>query len=193
MDEGRAVADLSGIVKAYDIRGIVGDQLDSEIVRDIGAAFADFVGNESTGAVVVGHDMRESSPGLAGVFAQGVTSRGLDVTSIGLASTDMLYFASGRLGLPGAMFTASHNPARYNGIKLCRAGAAPVGQDSGLRQIQDAVERGIQPGPGGGEVVERDMLADYARYLRWWTCPGSGGCESWWTPATGWAATPCPR
>jgi phosphomannomutase len=166
------VADLSAIVKAYDIRGIVGEQLGSETVRDIGAAFADFVGDESTdsaavsGAVVVGHDMRESSPGLAAAFAQGVTSRGLDVTSIGLASTDMLYFASGRLDLPGAMFTASHNPARYNGIKLCRAGAAPVGQDSGLREIQDAVERGIQPGPGGGEVVERDMLADYARYLR---------------------------
>jgi phosphomannomutase len=166
MDEGRAVADLSAIVKAYDIRGIVGEQLAFGTVRDIGAAFADFVGNESIGAVVVGHDMRESSPGLAGAFTQGVTSRGLDVTSIGLASTDMLYFASGRLGLPGAMFTASHNPARYNGIKLCRAGAAPVGQDSGLREIQVAVERGIQPGPGGGEVVERDMLADYARYLR---------------------------
>jgi len=172
------VADLSAIVKAYDIRGIVGEQLDSEIVRDIGAAFADFVTSadervdESTGdgalpgAVVVGHDMRDSSPGLAAAFSHGVTSRGLDVTSIGLASTDMLYFASGCLGLPGAMFTASHNPARYNGIKLCRAGAAPVGQDSGLREIQAAVERGIRPGPGGGEVVERDMLADYARYLR---------------------------
>jgi phosphomannomutase len=168
------VAELAAIVKAYDIRGIVGEQLDCDIVRDIGAAFADFVGHPArptgagagSGAVVVGHDMRESSPGLAAAFAQGVTSRGLDVTSIGLASTDMLYFASGWLGLPGAMFTASHNPARYNGIKLCRAGAAPVGQDSGLREIQGAVERGIEPGLGGGEVVERDMLADYAGYLR---------------------------
>jgi len=168
------VADLSAIVKAYDIRGIVGEQLHAEIVRDIGAAFADFVGHMDgstgagtvSGAVVVGHDMRDSSPGLAAAFAQGVTSRGLDVTSIGLASTDMLYFASGWLSLPGAMFTASHNPARYNGIKLCRAGAAPVGQDSGLREIQAAVERGVEPGPGGGEVAERDMLADYASYLR---------------------------
>jgi phosphomannomutase len=105
------VADLSAIVKAYDIRGLVGEQLDSDVVRDIGAAFAELVGTKdgSTGsaAAVVGHDMRESSPGLAAAFAQGVTSRGLDVTSIGLASTDMLYFASGWLDLPGAMFTAS--------------------------------------------------------------------------------------
>jgi phosphomannomutase len=99
--------------------------------------------------------MRESSPVLAGAFAEGVTGRGLDVVSIGLASTDMVYFASGRLDLPAAMFTASHNPARYNGIKLCRAGAAPVGQDSGLEEIRAAVERGIEPGPGGGRVTER--------------------------------------
>jgi len=167
-DERRAVPDLSAIVKAYDIRGIVGEQLDSDVVRDIGAAFADFVGDDSTGlqAVVVGHDMRDSSPGLAGAFAQGVTSRGPDVISIGLASTDLLYFASGRLGLPGAMFTASHNPARYNGIKLCRAGAAPVGQNSGLAEIRVAVERGIEPGPGGGRITERNMLGDYAEYLR---------------------------
>jgi len=164
------VADLSAIVKAYDIRGVVGDQLDSEIVRNIGAAFADLVshpaGSTDSGAVVIGHDMRESSPNLAAAFAEGVTSRGLDVTSIGLASTDMLYFASGWLNLPGAMFTASHNPARYNGIKLCRAGAAPVGQDSGLGEIKSAVERGIPPGPGGGVVTERNLLADYACYLR---------------------------
>ncbi|MDQ3906334.1 MAG: phosphomannomutase/phosphoglucomutase [Actinomycetota bacterium] len=164
------MADLSAIVKAYDIRGIVGEQLDAEIVRDIGAAFADLVSHpdDSTGsgAVVIGHDMRESSPGLAAAFAEGVTSRGLNVKSIGLASTDMLYFASGWLNLPGAMFTASHNPARYNGIKLCRAGAAPVGQDSGLREIKSAVERGISPGPGGGVVTECNLLTDYARYLR---------------------------
>jgi phosphomannomutase len=169
------VPDLSAIVKAYDIRGIVGDQLSCEVVRDIGAAFADLVRRQdggstdgSTGpqAVVVGHDMRESSPGLATAFAEGVTSRGLDVLSIGLASTDMLYFASGLLKMPGAVFTASHNPARYNGIKLCRAGAVPVGQDSGLADIRVAVERGIEPGPGGGTVTEREMLDDYAQYLR---------------------------
>jgi phosphomannomutase len=170
------VPDLSAIVKAYDIRGIVGEQLDAAVVRDIGAAFADFVGlgpavGLGDGAavahtVLIGHDMRDSSPGLASAFGQGVISRGLDVISIGLASTDLLYFASGRLGLPGAMFTASHNPARYNGIKLCRAGAAPVGQDSGLAEIRVAVEQGIEPGPGGGCHTERDMLSDYAEYLR---------------------------
>ncbi|HEX8759973.1 MAG TPA: phosphomannomutase/phosphoglucomutase [Pseudonocardiaceae bacterium] len=159
--------DLSAIVKAYDIRGVVGEQLDAAVVRDIGAAFAELVGNpDGSHAVVVGYDMRESSPGLAGAFAEGVTGCGLDVVSVGLASTDMLYFASGRLDLPGAMFTASHNPARYNGIKLCRAGAAPVGQDSGLDEIRVAVERGIEPGPGGGRVTEREMLSDYAEYLR---------------------------
>ena len=159
--------DLSAIVKAYDIRGVVGEQLDAAVVRDIGAAFAELVGNpDGSHAVVVGYDMRESSRGLAGAFAEGVTGCGLDVVSVGLASTDMLYFASGRLDLPGAMFTASHNPARYNGIKLCRAGAAPVGQDSGLDEIRVAVERGIEPGPGGGRVTEREMLSDYAEYLR---------------------------
>jgi phosphomannomutase len=164
------VRDLSAIVKAYDIRGVIGEQLNSSVVRDIGAAFAEFVGRSDgspgSQAVVIGHDMRDSSPGLAAAFAHGVTSRDLDVISIGLASTDMLYFASGRLELPGAMFTASHNPARYNGIKLCRAGAAPVGQDSGLEEIRIAVEAGIAPGTGTGGVTEREMLADYAQYLR---------------------------
>jgi phosphomannomutase len=161
------VPDLSAVVKAYDIRGIVGEQLDATVVHDIGAAFAELVARSAgSPAVVIGYDMRDSSPGLAAAFAQGVTSRGVDVISIGLASTDMLYFASGQLGLPGAMFTASHNPARYNGIKLCRAGAAPIGQDSGLDKIRMVVEGGIEPGPGGGAVTERDMLADYAQYLR---------------------------
>ncbi|HZA18313.1 MAG TPA: phosphomannomutase/phosphoglucomutase [Pseudonocardiaceae bacterium] len=159
--------DLSAIVKAYDIRGVVGEQLDAAVVRDIGAAFAEFVRDPAgSQAVVVGYDMRDSSPGLAAAFAEGVTGRGLDIVSVGLASTDMLYFASGRLDLPGAMFTASHNPARYNGIKLCRAGATPVGQDSGLEEIRVAVERGIESGRGGGRVTERDMLSDYAEYLR---------------------------
>jgi phosphomannomutase len=158
------VRDLSGIVKAYDIRGVVGAQLDADVVRDIGAAFARLVGGA---AVVVGHDMRDSSPGLAAAFAEGVNGQGLDVVSIGLASTDMLYFASGHLDLPGAMFTASHNPARYNGIKLCRAGAAPVGQDSGLDRIRAEVEQGVPATDvAPGTVSERDLLGDYADYLR---------------------------
>lgn len=160
---GSSVRDLSAIVKAYDIRGLVGEQLDEAVVRDIGAAFADLVG---AGEVLVGHDMRDSSPVLAAAFGDGVTDRGADVVSIGLASTDMVYFASGRLQRPGAMFTASHNPARYNGIKLCRAGATPVGQDSGLDDIRKAVERGVSHGAGGGRVVERNLLDDYAGFLR---------------------------
>ena len=118
------MTDLSGIVKAYDVRGVVGEELDDAVVRDIGAALARLLRaeEETTRAVVVGYDMRDSSPTLAAAFADGVTGQGLDVVAIGLASTDMLYYAAGTLGLPGAMFTASHNPARYNGIKLCRAG-----------------------------------------------------------------------
>ncbi len=162
------MADLSGIVKAYDVRGLVGVEFDDAVVRDLGAALARLLRGEDPGtaAVVVGHDMRDSSPGLAAAFAQGVTAQGLDVVSIGLASTDMLYYASGTLGLPGAMFTASHNPARYNGVKLCRAGATPIGQDTGLAAIRAAVEEGVPPGPGGGRVTERDLLGGYAAYLR---------------------------
>jgi phosphomannomutase len=162
------VTDLSGIVKAYDVRGVVGEELDDVVVRDIGAALARLLRAEdpATHAVVVGHDMRDSSPGLAAALAVGVTDQGLDVVSIGLASTDMLYYASGTLGLPGAMFTASHNPARYNGIKLCRAGATPIGQDTGLAAIRAAVEAGVRAGEGGGVVTQRDMLAGYAAYLR---------------------------
>ncbi|OKJ92431.1 phosphomannomutase/phosphoglucomutase [Amycolatopsis sp. CB00013] len=158
--------DLSGIVKAYDIRGVVGEQLDAALVRDLGSAFALLIKPESD-SVVIGHDMRDSSPELATAFADGVTSQGLDVVSIGLASTDQLYFASGSLNLPGAMFTASHNPAKYNGIKLCRSGAAPVGQDSGLAEIRDTVEQGVPAFAGQrGSVTEQDVLADYAAYLR---------------------------
>jgi phosphomannomutase len=160
------VADLGAIVKAYDIRGVVGEQLDAPTVRDIGAAMAALVRDEGAQGVVIGHDMRDSSPELAAAFADGVTGQGLDVVSIGLASTDMLYFASGTLGLPGAMFTASHNPAKYNGIKLCRAGATPIGQDTGLAAIRAAVEAGVPAGPGGGTVTSRELLSEYAAYLR---------------------------
>jgi len=161
------VTDLSGIVKAYDIRGVVGEQLTEELVGDFGAAFARLMRGEGARAVVIGHDMRDSSPGLARAFSEGVLAQGVDVVSIGLASTDQLYFASGSLDLPGAMFTASHNPAAYNGIKLCRAGASPVGQESGLADIREAVEQGV-PGYDGprGTRTERDVLADYAAYLR---------------------------
>src|SRR5215203_4715412 len=121
---------LDAIFKAYDVRGTYPDQIDAEACGRIGAAFARFVAREAAGAgavhrVVVAHDMRPSGPELAGAFARGVLDQGLDVVDIGLVSTDMLYFAAGRLDAPGAVFTASHNPARYNGIKMCLSGARP--------------------------------------------------------------------
>ncbi|ANB06762.1 phosphoglucosamine mutase [Streptomyces ambofaciens] len=161
-------ADLSQIVKAYDVRGVVPDQWDETLAELFGAAFVELTGAR---AIVVGHDMRPSSPGLSGAFARGAAARGADVTVIGLCSTDQLYYASGALNLPGAMFTASHNPARYNGIKLCRAGAAPVGQDTGLAEIRALVEGwstsgAPEPATRPGTVTQRDTLADYAAHLR---------------------------
>ena len=163
---------LAGVVKAYDVRGTVPDQLDADVAHALGAAFADVVvGRDGAHGCVVGHDMRESGPELARAFADGVRGHGHDVAFIGLCSTDGLYYASGSLDLPGAMFTASHNPAHYNGIKLCRAGARPVGQDSGLTEIRRLAERLLETGADDvqdlpGELFERDVLADYAAFLR---------------------------
>ncbi|MGW2923054.1 phosphomannomutase/phosphoglucomutase [Streptomyces angustmyceticus] len=162
------MTDLSQIVKAYDVRGVVPTQWDETLAELFGAAFAEITGAD---AIVTGHDMRPSSPGLSGAFARGAAARGADVTEIGLCSTDELYFASGALGLPGAMFTASHNPAQYNGIKMCRAGAAPVGQDTGLGEIRALVERwsdegAPEPAAEPGSVTQRDVLGDYAAHLR---------------------------
>ncbi|MYV75169.1 phosphomannomutase/phosphoglucomutase, partial [Streptomyces sp. SID1046] len=162
--------DLSNIVKAYDVRGVVPDEWDESLAELFGAAFVEVVG---AAAIVIGHDMRPSSPGLSAAFARGAAARGVDVTLIGLCSTDQLYYASGSSGLPGAMFTASHNPARYNGIKLCRAGAAPVGQDTGLSQIRELVEKwsdegapAIAEGTVPGTVTEQDSLPGYAAHLK---------------------------
>jgi phosphomannomutase len=159
--------DLSALVKAYDVRGTVPDQLNESIARAIGAAFVDVTGAQR---IVTAHDMRESGPGLARAFAEGALHRGASVVEAGLSSTDMLYFASGHLGLPGAMFTASHNPAQYNGIKMCRASAVAIGQDSGLIEIRDAASRYLAEGlPGAenpGSVEEVDLLRAYAEYLR---------------------------
>jgi phosphomannomutase len=163
------VPDLSTIIKAYDVRGVVPDQWDEGVARAIGAAFAEFVAQETGAtAVVTAHDMRESSVPLSRAFAEGVVARGLDVVEAGLGSTDMLYFAAGSLGLPGAMFTASHNPAQYNGIKLCRAGAAPIGQDSGLATIREWAERDrYERTPDrSGQVTRREVVGEYAAYLR---------------------------
>ncbi len=164
------MVDVAAIFKAYDVRGVVPDQLDESVARATGAAFVEVLDIlASPGAVVVGYDMRPSSPALAAAFAEGVTSTGADVIDIGLASTDQLYFASGRLQLPGAMFTASHNPAQYNGIKLCRSGAAPVGSESGLRDIADLVAKALTEGPTTvavpGKVTRKDLLTAYADHL----------------------------
>jgi phosphomannomutase len=162
----RPPAAVHRVIKAYDVRGLVGEELDEPFVADVGAAFARVI-RDGASQVVIGHDMRASSPSLAEAFADGVMSQGLDVVRIGLASTDQLYFASGLLDCPGAMFTASHNPAAYNGIKLCRAGAKPVGKDTGLTAISEDIIAGVPAGDGPrGTVSDRDVLADYGEFLR---------------------------
>ncbi|MFN8015366.1 MAG: phosphomannomutase/phosphoglucomutase [Acidimicrobiia bacterium] len=152
-------ADLDSVFKAYDVRGLYPGQWDGELARLIGNAFVRYLNAES---IVVGHDMRTSSPSLASAFIEGATLAGADVINIGLASTDMLYFASGHLQMAGAMITASHNPAEYNGLKMCRASAAPIGQDSGLAQIKAAVKSGLlERAEEMGEVQTKDLLDDF--------------------------------
>ncbi len=161
--------DLDAVIKAYDIRGKVPQQLTTELVTAVGAAFVRLLksqGAKEDCTLVVGEDMRPTSPVLASAFAAGANSQGANVIRIGLAATDQLYFASGSLNLPGAMFTASHNPADYNGIKLCRAGAAPVGEDSGLRTIRDDLLAGVPDWSGTpGTTTFHDVLAEYATHL----------------------------
>ncbi|MCW2545190.1 MAG: Phosphomannomutase [Frankiales bacterium] len=161
------MTDLSRIVKAYDVRGVVPDDLDADIARALGAAFARFTGATR---IVTARDMRESGVPLETAFAEGATSQGVDVVESGLGSTDLLYYAAGSMDIPGAMFTASHNPAKYNGIKLCLAGAKPVGQESGLVEIRKEAERfldeGIPQGEHQGTVTQQDVLADYAAYMK---------------------------
>src|SRR5271167_2844972 len=166
----RPAAAVHRVIKAYDVRGLVGEEINESFVTDVGAAFARLMRDEDARQVVIGYDMRDSSPSLAAAFGAGVTSQGLDVVRIGLSSTDQLYFASGLLDCPGAMFTASHNPAAYNGIKLCRAGAKPVGADTGLRVISDELI-GDLPAPATydgppGTITDRDVLGEYGEFLR---------------------------
>jgi phosphomannomutase len=157
------MGNLASIVKAYDIRGVVPDQLDEGVAEAVGAAFVKVTG---AATVVTLHDMRTSSGPLADAFGRGAAAAGADVLAGGLGSTDMLYYASGDLGVPGAMITASHNPARYNGIKLCRAGAKPVGIETGLLDIQHWAERPLVPAPKPGLVTRIDLLSGYANHLR---------------------------
>lgn len=157
---------VTAVIKAYDVRGVVGVDIDADFISETGAAFGRLMRSEGETTVAIGHDMRDSSPELAKAFADGVTAQGLDVVHLGLTSTDELYFASGTLKCAGAMFTASHNPAEYNGIKLCRAGARPVGQDSGLANIIDDLVEGVPAFDGeSGSVSEQDLLSAYAEYL----------------------------
>ncbi|TQM71389.1 phosphomannomutase [Actinomadura hallensis] len=158
------MGDLAKIFKAYDIRGVVPDELDTGIAEAAGAAFVRVTG---ASAIVTAHDMRESSVPLSEAFARGAVSQGADVIEAGLGSTDLLYYASGSLDLPGAMFTASHNPARYNGLKLCRAGARPIGSESGLAEIREMIEKGVPAHDGEpGTVTRRDLLKGYADHLK---------------------------
>ena len=155
---------LDTIFKAYDVRGIYPDEIDEGIAKRIGNAFVRFTGAST---VVVGYDMRPSSIPLSDAFIEGATMAGADVVNVGLASTDLVYFAAGTLDAPAAMFTASHNPAQYNGIKMCRAGAAPIGESTGLAQIQEAVASGlVERAEESGRVHERSMLDEFAVHVR---------------------------
>jgi phosphomannomutase len=161
-------ADLRVIFKAYDVRGVYPDEFDEDAAFRIGHAFAEWLPTAGVDAdrVVMGRDVRLSSPDLSEAFADGVTGGGMGVAELGLSTTDMVYFASGRLSLPGAMFTASHNPPQYNGLKLCRPGAAPVGIESGLQEIRDLAGRGgVERGPGSGRREHVDMLEEYLEHL----------------------------
>ncbi len=161
---------LQKLIKAYDVRGIVPGELDENISFQIGQAFVVALklrkSEGGCGQVVIAHDMRPSGPALVQSFANGIKAQGVDVLHMGLASTDGLYFATGFLNIAGAMFTASHNPAQYNGIKLAKAGAAPVGQDSGLKEITQLVLKGVSPYEGvKGKDSERDLNSEYVKYL----------------------------
>lgn len=160
---------FSDSFKAYDVRGIVGDTITADSVRATAAAFVDVLGLAGQ-TVLVGGDMRPSSPEFMDAFAEGATRRGADVVKIGLISTDELYFACGVFQAPGVTFTASHNPAEYNGMKMAKAGAVPVSSETGLYEIRDLGQRyfdeGIPASERTGSVTEREILADYAQYLR---------------------------
>jgi len=158
------MASLDKIFKAYDIRGVYPDELDADTARSVGRAFVAFTGADR---VLVAWDMRTSSEELSAAFIDGVLEQGADAVELGLCSTDLIYFAAGRLDAPGAMFTASHNPAKYGGIKLCLAGARPVGEDTGLKQIKAMVaEGGLLPADRRGTTTKQDLLDEYADHVR---------------------------
>lgn len=158
---------VTSVIKAYDVRGLVNDDLTEDFIREIGAAFGALIREKGGTTAAIGYDMRPSSPKLSQVFAEGLNSQGINVVLLGLTSTDQLYFYSGTKDVPGAMFTASHNPAEYNGIKMCWAGAKPLGQSTGLGAIVDMVVTGVPSYDGiCGTTTEQDSLAAYGQFLR---------------------------
>ena len=160
------MGNIDAIFKAYDVRGLAPSELDAELSRSIGAAFARFVADENGAtSIVLGHDMRPTGPEFSAAFAQGALSQGVDVINIGLASTDMMYFASGTLDMPGAVFTASHNPAGYNGIKMCLKGAAPLAGDTGLAVIKENARTLLEPQGAPGTMSERNLVEDFAQHV----------------------------
>lgn len=162
---------LDQIVKAYDIRGTVPDQLDADVAHALGVGFASFIrSNSKAERIVIARDMRPSGPAFVEAFSRGILNQGIDVIDLGLGSTDLMYYASGVLDAPGAMFTASHNPAGYNGIKLCVAGARPVGVDTGLLDVKRVAEEvleggGPKPAASAGSQSERNVLSDFAEHV----------------------------
>jgi phosphomannomutase len=161
---------LDHIVKAYDIRGTVHDELNADVAHALGVGFASFISAQGATRMVVARDMRPSGPALVEGFTRGILEHGIDVVDVGLASTDLMYFASGTLDVPGAMFTASHNPAGYNGIKLCLSGARPVGADSGLGDVKRVAQAVLDGNPPAGVAVpgtrsERSMLDDFVEHV----------------------------
>ena len=159
------MGDFDAIFKAYDIRGIVGEQIDAAACFAIGGAFAVHTRHGGAARVVVGRDMRPDGAELAGAFCEGVVAAGVDVVDIGLCATEMVYFASGMMDAPGAMFTASHNPAGYNGIKLCGSGASPIGAGTGLEEIKARAIEGQYPAAASGNSVRRDLLDSYVEHV----------------------------
>src|SRR3954449_5024117 len=158
---------LDVIVKAYDVRGTVPEQLNVDVAHALGVGFARFV---SAPRLLVGRDMRPTGPELVQAFIRGANEQGVDVIDLGLTSTDLVYFAAGSLDAPGAMFTASHNPAQYNGVKFCLPGARPVGADSGLAEVKALAEAvlagsGPAPAPTPGRTIERDLLDEFADHV----------------------------
>ena len=170
---------LERIVKSYDIRGIVPDDLDADLAARFGAAFAQFWREEDSSVtkVLCGRDMRASGEELSQAFMEQATRQGLDVLDLGIISTDMLYFASGWLDAPGVIFTASHNPAAYNGIKACRKGAVPIGMGTGLERVKELAAGFAAEASGSGDFGSEGVGSESVDFEAGSNSPASGRHE----------------